>query len=123
VNFASTLTFKTPRDLFEAPAIEKKIVNAGFGVRLKDGRRLNNPAKLAVSFQNATPVVVTTTADGIVATASDHPAGSGLSQLAAMVHGKNVDGTWTVRVVSLPSGVATDDIDELFLLLRCEFAV
>ena len=123
VNFASTLTFKTPRDLFEAPAIEKKIVNAGFGVRLKDGRRLNNPAKLAVSFQNATPVVVTTTADGIVATASDHPAGSGLSQLAAMVHGKNVDGTWTVRVVSLPSGVVTDDIDELFLLLRCEFAV
>ena len=123
VDFSSTLTFKTPRDLFEGPAIAKKIINVGFAVRLKEGRRLNGPAELAVSFEGASPVIVTTTDDGIVATAVDHPAGTGLADLAAMVHGKSVDGTWTVRVVSLPSGLGSDDVDELFLLLRCEFEV
>jgi hypothetical protein len=39
-----------------------------------------------------------------------------------MVHGKSVAGSWTVRLTALPSGVATDDVDEIFLLLHCEYA-
>ena len=52
------------------------------------------------------------------ATADDHPAGTGLSELAAMVHGKSLQAAWTTKVTALPAGVAAHDIDELFLLLR-----
>ena len=75
-----------------------------------------------MSFEGAPPVLVTTSDAGIVATADDHATGTGLAELAAMVHGKSVEGTWTVRVTSLPAGVAAADIDELLLLLRCEYA-
>ena len=37
-DFSTALTFKTTRTLFDAPAIEKTIVDAGFAVRLKDGK-------------------------------------------------------------------------------------
>jgi hypothetical protein len=38
-----------------------------------------------------------------------------------MVHGKSVAADWTVAVTALPTGIAAPDIDELFLLLRCEY--
>jgi hypothetical protein len=38
-----------------------------------------------------------------------------------MVHGKSIKGSWTVQITSLPPGVSTDDVDELFLLLYCEY--
>jgi hypothetical protein len=41
--------------------------------------------------------------------------------LAAMVHGKSLQAAWTIKVTALPTGVAAHDIDELFLLLRCEY--
>jgi hypothetical protein len=57
-----------------------------------------------------------------VATAPEHPAGTGLAKLAAMTQGKSVAGTWTVKLAGLPRDVGTDAVDEVFLLLRCEYA-
>jgi hypothetical protein len=122
VDFSSAVTFKTTRALFDAPAIEKTIVNAGIAIRLKEGKHLEGAAALEVAYEGAAPVGLTTDDTGIAATASDFPAGTGLAELAAMVHGKSVAGTWTVRLVSLPQGLATEDIDEVFLLLNCEYA-
>jgi tetratricopeptide (TPR) repeat protein len=122
VDFAHTLNFKTTPALFDNPALDKTIVNAGLGVRLKEGRRLGGAVTLEVAFEGAPAVTVTTEDTGVVATAPDHPAGTGLTELAAMVHGKSVAGSWTVRLTGLPSGIATDDVDEIFLLLHCEYA-
>jgi tetratricopeptide (TPR) repeat protein len=121
-DFSTALTFKTTRALFDGPAIEKTIVDTGFAVRLKDGKSLNGAAGLEVSYEGAAPAALTTSDAGVVATAPDHPAGTGLAELAAMVQGKSVAGTWTVRLASLPVGLAMDDVDELFLLLNCGYA-
>jgi hypothetical protein len=120
-DFSEPLSFKTTRALFEAPAVDKTIVHAGFVLRLKEGRALGGAAQLRTSFEGAPPVLVTTSDSGIVATADDHPAGSGLAEFAAMVHGKSVEGTWSVTVTSLPAGVPAVEIAELFLLLHCEY--
>ena len=42
--------------------------------------------------------------------------------VAAIAHGKSVEGTWTIRVDGLPSGVAMGDVDDVFLLLNYEYA-
>jgi hypothetical protein len=39
-----------------------------------------------------------------------------------MAHGKSVAASWTLRVASLPAGIALADIEELFLLLNCQYA-
>ena len=57
-----------------------------------------------------------------MATAPEHPTGTGLAKLAAMTQGKSVAGTWTVKLAGLPRGVETDAVDEMFLLLSCEYA-
>src|SRR5262249_37430853 len=116
------LTFTTSRALFEAPAVEKTIVDAGLAVRRKDGKTLGGAAGLEVSLESAAAVAVQTNEQGVVATAPDHPGGTGLVELAAMVQGKSVGGDWTVRLTDLPAGVATDDVDEVFLLLHYEYA-
>ena len=121
-DFSSGVTLKTSRTLFDAPAVDKKIVNAGFAIRLKDARRLNGEAELEVAYEGAAPAALTTNTDGVVATAPDHPEGAGLAKLAAMAHGKSVEGAWRVRLDTLPSGVTMDDVDEVFLLLNCEYA-
>jgi Tc toxin complex TcA C-terminal TcB-binding domain len=121
-DFSAGVTLKTNRALFDAPTIEKKIVDAGFAVRPKEGKPLGGTAGLEVSFEGAAPVALTTDEAGVVATAPDHPTGGGLTELAAMVQGKSVAGTWTVRLTSLPAGLGAADIDELFLLLNCEYA-
>ena len=122
VDFSTALTFKTNPALFDGPTIDKTIVNAGIGVRLKNGRQLGGAATLDIAFEGATAVAVTTDDTGVVATAPDHPTGTGLTELAAMVHGKSVAGTWAVRLAALPSGLGADDVDEVFLLLHCEYA-
>jgi hypothetical protein len=120
-NFAQPLHFRTTTALFEVPSIDKTIVNAGFALRLKGRRKLGGTAELTASLGGAPPVALTTNDVGIVATADDHPAGSGLSELAAMVHGKSLQAAWNIKVTALPTGVTAQDIDELFLLLRCEY--
>jgi peptidoglycan hydrolase CwlO-like protein len=120
-DFAQPLHFTTTPALFEGPGIDKTIVNAGFALRLKDGRQLGGPATLTASLGDAPPITLMTDDFGIVATGDDHPTGSGLAELAAMVHGKSVAADWTVAVTALPAGIAISDIDELFLLLRCEY--
>lgn len=122
VDFTGPLAFTTTRDLFEGPSVDKTIVNAGVALRLKGGRKPGGPAAVEVAFEGAAPVTVTTTDAGVAATATDHPAGGGLDALAAMVHGKSIKGSWTVQITHLPPGTTTDDVDELFLLLYCEYA-
>jgi hypothetical protein len=121
-DFLSGVAYQTMPAMFDTPAMDKKIVNAGFFVRLKDGRTPEGGIGLDVSFAGAAPAALTTDERGIVVTAPDHPAGAGLNKLAAMAHGKSVGGTWTVRLDSLPAGVAASDVDEIFLLLNCEYA-
>jgi hypothetical protein len=91
-------------------------------VLLKEGRRLDGSAGLEVAYEGAPPAALATDVTGIVATAPDHPAGTGLAALAAMAQGKSVEGSWTVRLLTLPHGLGPDDVDELFLLLLCEYA-
>jgi hypothetical protein len=91
-------------------------------VRLKDQRPLGGKAKLEIGFAGAPPVTVTSNEFGVLATAPDHPTGDGLAALEAMVHGKSIEGSWTIRLVDLPTGVTADDVEEIFLLLRCEYA-
>jgi len=76
-DFSGTVKVNISRLLFEAPAIDKKIVNVGFVIKPKGTSPIDGVSKLEVSFQNATPILVETNNNGIVATASDHPAGDG----------------------------------------------
>jgi hypothetical protein len=123
-DFSGTLKVNVQRLLFEAPVIDKKIVNVGFALKPKGTSPPNGVSKLEVSFKDATPIQVETNEDGIVATASDHPAGgTGLAELDAMIHDKNVDGSWTIRIVDLPAGLGTNAIDDIFLLLNYEFSL
>jgi hypothetical protein len=122
VDFSSGVTFRSTIAMFDAPAMDKKIVNAGFIVRLKDAKPLNGAAELEVSFAGSAPAALTTDTNGIVATSTEHSAGTGLNKLAAIAHGKSVEGTWTIRVDDLPSGVTMSDVDDVFLLLNCEYA-
>jgi hypothetical protein len=121
-DFSSTAMVNVQRLLFEAPVLNKKIVNVGFAIKPKGTTPLNGVSKLEVSFQDATPIQVETNNEGIVATAPDHPAGTGLTELAALINDKNVDGQWTVRIVELPSGIAADAIEDIFLLLNYEYS-
>ena len=121
VDFTAPLTVKTSRALFDAPAVEKKIVDAGFSLRLKNEQSLGGVAELEVTFEGAPAAALTTGNEGVVATAPDHPMGTGLAELAAMIQDKSVDGTWTVTLESLPAGLSADNVDELFLLLNCEY--
>jgi hypothetical protein len=122
-DFSGTVKVNISRLLFEAPAIDKKIVNGGFAIKPKGTSPLDGVYKLEVSFKDATPIQVETNNNGIVATASDHPAGTtGLAELDAMIHDKNVDGTWSIRIVDLPAGLGVDAIDDVLLLLNYEFS-
>ena len=122
-DLSGTVKVNVQRLLFEAPVIDKKIINVGFALKPKGTSPLNGVSKLEVSFKHAAPIQVETNNDGIVATASDHRAGgTGLAELDAMIHDKNVDGTWSIRIVALPAGIGTDAIDDIFLLLNYEFS-
>ena len=120
-DFTGPIKVRSTPALFEAPAVDKTIVNVGMALRLKDTKPLGGPASIEISFEGGGPVTVTTNSDGVAATAPDHPAGAGLAALETMTHGKSVLGTWTLRVKTLPSGITAADIDELFLLLHCEY--
>jgi hypothetical protein len=120
-DLSSGVAFRSTITMFDAPAVDKKIVNAGFVVRLKDGKKPAGGAKLKVTFAGSAPAALTTNNDGIVATASEHSAGSGLAKLAAIAHGKSVEGTWAIRLDALPSGLTMDDVDDVFLMLNCEY--
>jgi hypothetical protein len=121
-DFAAPVAFRTTCALFDAPAVEKTIVNTGLAVRLKEGRLPGAGIPLEVALGDATPVSVTTDDNGIVATAPEFPTGAGLTELAAMTEGKSVEAGWTVRITTLPTGLSLADVDDVFLLLQCEYA-
>lgn len=120
-DFADTVTATVTRDLFEAPALTRTIANVGFYVKLKDQAQLDKPVELEVSYEGADPIRVFTNGTGVVATATDHPAGDGLEDLETMAHGRKVDGTWSLRIVNLPDGLTTDEVDDVILLINYEF--
>ena len=120
-DFADTVTATVTRDLFEAPALTRTMANIGFYVKLKDQARLVKPVELEVSFEGADPIRVFTNENGVVATATDHPAGDGLDDLETMAHGQKIDGTWSLRIVALPDGLTTDEVDDVILLINYEF--
>jgi hypothetical protein len=121
VDFSDTVSFRVPIHRLEAPAIERQIVNAGFVIRPKGSPKLNGAAKLEVSYDSAVPISVVTNEAGIVATSTDQPAGTGLAELEAMVHGKGIEKVWTIKITDLPGGLSTDAVDEVFLLLNYEY--
>lgn len=56
-----------------------------------------------------------------MATAPNHPTGTGLADLETMARDKNIDGTWTIKILELPGGLATDEIDDISLMLNYEY--
>jgi hypothetical protein len=93
------------RSFFEAPAIDKKIIDVGFAVKPKGIFPLNGVARLEV-----------------LATDLAHPAGAGSGNLETMARGRSVDGVWTIRIAELPEGVDATVLDDIFLLLNYEYA-
>ncbi|SFM50699.1 hypothetical protein [Nitrosomonas communis] len=120
-DFSDTVRIKITREMFEVPVVDKKIVNVGFLVKPKVDAALEGIARLEVSLENPAPIQVSTNEQGIVATAKNHTAGTGLAELEAMAHGKPVEGTWTVKIADLPNSISTDAIQDIFLLLNYEF--
>ena len=120
-DFSGTVNVTVSRALFEAPLIDKKIINAGFHIRYK-GMVPYDVAKLEVSFQDDPPIQIETNNEGMVATSSEHPMGAGLAGLSALIHDKNVEGQWSVKIVALPTGVGIDAIEDIFLLLNYEYS-
>ena len=74
-----------------------------------------------MSYDGSAPIHVVTNEAGILATATDRPAGTGLAELEAMAHGKTIEKLWSIEVTALPDGLNTDAIDDVFLLLHYEF--
>jgi hypothetical protein len=122
VDFSGIVSFTAPVQRLEAPGIERKIVNVGFVAKPKEASRLDGAAELDVSYDGAVPIQVVTNDVGILATATDHPAGTGLAELEAMAHGKGIEKVWTINITALPGGLSTDAIDDVFLLLNYEYA-
>jgi Tc toxin complex TcA C-terminal TcB-binding domain len=121
VDFSDTVSFTAPVHRVEAPGIERKIVNVGLVIKPKAQPHLDGPAELDISYDGASPIRVVTNEAGILATATDHPAGTGLPELEAMAHGKGIDKLWSIKIAALPAGSSTDVIDDVFLLLNCEY--
>ncbi len=121
-DFTGTFGWTVGPDLFEASVLERTIVNVGFLVSASGLSSLPGKATLEISYGGAAPVQVETTDNGVVATASGTPAGSGLAALETMAHGRPITGSWTGRVVDLPAGVSPGDVDDVLLLLNYEYA-
>ena len=123
VDFSNAVSFTVPVHRLEAPAIGRKIVNAGFLVKPKQQPHLDGPAELDVAYDGAAPIHVATNDVGVVATAANHPEGTGLAELEAMTHGKGIDKRWSIAITGLPAGLSPDAVDDIVLLLNYEYSV
>lgn len=121
-DFSGTVSFTAPVQRLEAPAIAKKIVNAGFFIKPKEQQHLDGPAELDVAYDGAAPIHVVTNEVGVVATAADHPAGTGLAELEAMARGKSLDKVWSIKITALPGGLSANAVDDILLLLNYEYS-
>jgi len=121
VDFSGTVSFRAPVHRLETPAILRNIVDVGFIVKPKEAPHLDGAAELDISYDGAAPIHVVTNDVGILATATDHPAGTGLPELETMVRGKSIDKIWTIQTTTLPGGLSVDAIDDVFLLLNYEY--
>jgi hypothetical protein len=122
VDFSDTVSFRAPIQRLEAPGIRRKIVDVGLIVKPKEGPHLDGTAELDVAYDGSVPIQVVTNDVGIVATATDHPAGTGLAELETMARGKSIDKVWSIKIAVLPGGLTADAVDDVFLLLNYEYA-
>jgi hypothetical protein len=120
--FAQPVTLKIQRDRVEAPHVDKRVVDVGFLVLPRGAPALAGQAELSVAVDGGAPVLLTTDAVGVVATAPDHPAGTGVNQLALTARGKSIHVPWTVEIVNLPGGLVAADVADVMMLLHYEYA-
>jgi len=106
---------------FEAPHLDKPVLDVGIMLRSRQAPLLEGSATLRVSFDGAAAVDIVTNEQGIVATSPDRPAGTNTAALQALVDGKTVVGAWSIEIISLPAGVQASDIDDILLMLRYSF--
>ena len=122
-DFSAGVAFSVPLQHLEAPALTRRIVDAGIAIRPRAGLELGCPVSLEVSCDGAPPIALATDANGIVATSSaGQSTGTGAAELAAISQGKGLERPWSVKVTALPPGLALDDLEEVFLLLNYETA-
>jgi hypothetical protein len=121
VNFSETLGVEVTSFLFEAPHIPKTIRDVGVMLRSKQLPLLAGKAKLRINYQGQTAIEVETNEQGIVATAPDKPAGTNTDALRGLVEDKSVAGRWSIKILDLPTGLTTDDLDDVLLMIRYTF--
>jgi hypothetical protein len=119
--FADPVDFRVRRERLEAPYLDKRIVDIGFLVTSVGGSMLSGAAVLQAALDGGAPIPLTTDAVGIVATAPDHPAGLGVSELAAAARGKSVHRPWRIQVADMPGGLGLSDVGDVMLLLQYEY--
>lgn len=122
VDLSDTVSFRAPVQRLETPGLARTIVNVGLVVKPKEAPHLEGPAELDVAYDGAAPVHVVTNDMGVVATAAEQPAGSGLAELEALAHGKSIDRVWSIKIATLPGGLNTDALEDVYLLLNYEYA-
>jgi hypothetical protein len=121
-DFSGTFSVNVLRSLFEAPVKDKKFINIGFIVKPKEAYRLDGAAKLEVSFEGAPAVQIETDNTGVIATSKGRTAGNNLANLETMVQGKNIDGTWNIKITDLPSSLSSESISDIYLMMNYEYA-
>ena len=121
VDFSQPVTVNVNAFRFEAPHLDKPLVDVGIMLRHRQLPLLDGAATLRVGYDGAAPVAVETSGQGIVATSPGQPAGTDTAALQAMIDGKTVAGAWTIEIASLPPGMQAADIDDVLLMLRYTF--
>jgi hypothetical protein len=119
--FSDPVDFRVRRERLEAPYLDKRIVDVGFLVTAVGASRLSGAAMLQAALDGGPALPLTTDAVGIVATASDHPAGLGVNDLAAAARGKSVHLPWRIRIADMPGGLGLSDVGDVLLLLQYEY--
>jgi hypothetical protein len=121
VDFSQPLKIDVNAFRFEAPHLDKPLVDVGIMLRHRQAPLLDGAATLRVGVGGAAPVELVTSGQGIVATSPGQPAGTNTAALQAMIDGQSVAGAWFIEIASLPAGVQAADIGDMLLMLRYTF--
>jgi len=121
VDFSQPVKVDVSAFRFEAPHLEKPLLDVGIMVRHRLMPLLEGAATLRVGVDGAALVELVTTGQGIVATSPGQPAGTNTAALQAMIDDKTAAGTWVIEIANLPAGVQPADIDDILLMLRYTF--
>lgn len=120
-DFSAPVEVEVSAFAFEAPHIDKPLLDVGIMVRHRAAPLLEGKATLDIDLDGAGAVTVTTNDKGIVATSPGQPAGENTAALQALIANRNAAGRWSVAITALPDGVVAQDIDDVLLMLRYRF--